>query len=527
MNIIPLPTKIQEKSGRVAIGKDSEITGAFEDTKALFKEFLADKDGGENCKITFLSDGSLQDEEYLIACKRDEVIIRAKTETGAFYALMTVKQLFTPEGLPKVSVADAPDFEYRGFSLDCARHFWRVEKIKQILDVMAHIKMNKFHWHLTDDQGWRVEIKKYPLLTQKGAIRKRTPLSIKAAFGKGNFGFDEREYGRNLFYTQDDLKEIVAYAKDRHIEVIPEIDMPGHMVAAISCYPNLSCSGEQVEVSDRWRVMDNICCCGKDDVYQFAKDVIDELCEIFTGKFFHIGGDEAPKTRWKKCPRCQEKIKSLGLKDENALQGYFNNEIAKYLRSKGKRLIGWNELLEAKDIMDTDVVAQWWTKHVKGNKNEFEWMARGGKCILSLTQYVYMDHPYNVRPLEKTYNYCPKNMKVKDDSNILGMEIPQWVEFIRDEKKLDMLTYARLVAFSEACWRKREDRNYSDFETRMENLRPYFDKLGCKICPPKFYRGKVYPKSAFTYALKWKSWSEKPDYEFEQLVKMQDAENNR
>ncbi|MDE5756766.1 MAG: beta-N-acetylhexosaminidase [Clostridia bacterium] len=524
MNIIPLPARIQEKSGSVALGKDSVITGAFENSQSLLKEFLSTRAGGENCKVIFVLDGALHDEEYLIACNHDEVLIRAKTECGAFYSVMTMQQLFTQEGLQRVSIEDKPNFEHRGFSLDCSRHFWRVDKIKQILDVMAHLKMNKFHWHLTDDQGWRAEIKKYPLLTQKGAIRKRTPLSVKAFMGSGDWGFDEIEYGRGLFYTQDDMKDIVAYAKERHIEVIPEIDMPGHMVAAISCYPYLSCTGEKVDVSDRWGVMDNICCCGKDDVYDFAKDVIDELCEIFDGKFFHIGGDEVPKTRWKKCPHCQAKIKELGLKDENALQGYFNNEIAKYLRLKGKRMIGWNEVLDAKDIMDNDVVAQWWTKHCRGNKNEFDWMANGGKCILSLTKYVYMDHPFNVRPLKKTYNYSPKDMGVRDEANIFGMEIPQWVEFIRDERKLDMLTYARLVAFSEACWTKREDRNYSDFETRMENLRPFLDKLGCKICPPEFYRGKIYPRKAFSYALKWKSWSEEPDYEFNQLVKLQDAE---
>ena len=295
-------------------------------------------------------------------------------------------------------------------------------------------------------------------------------------------------------------------------------------VAAISCYPNLSCLGEQTDVSARFGIMDNICCCGKDEVYDFAKDVIDELCDIFPGRFFHIGGDEAPKIRWKKCPRCQEKIKLLGLKDENALQGHFNNEIAKYLRVKGKRLIGWNEMLDAKDIMDSDAVAQWWTKR-KGSKNEFSWMAKGGKCILSMVNYVYMDHPYNVRPLKKTYNFSAKTLGIEDESNVLGMEIPQWAEYIRDEKKLDMLTYARLVAFSEVCWTKREERDYLSFETRMENLRPFFDQLGCNICPPKIYRGKTHPLYAFSYALKWNLWRGNPDYEVNQLAKSQAYEN--
>ncbi len=525
MNIIPLPTIVEEKEGSIALGKNSVISGAFVNTKALLKEFLANIPGGENCRVFFEIDRNLQDEAYRIDCAQDKVTVSAKTEQGAFYAFMTMQQIFTKEGLQRVYVEDRPNYQYRGFSLDCARHFWRVEKIKQILDVMAHLKMNKFHWHLTDDQGWRAEIKKYSLLTQKGAVRKRTPLSPKAFMGSGNWGYDENEYGRNLYYTQDDMKQIVAYAKDRHIEVIPEIDMPGHMASAIACYPNLSCTGEQTDVSDRWGIMDNICCCGKDDVYDFAKDVIDEICRIFTGNFFHIGGDEAPKTRWKKCPCCQEKIKLLGLKDENALQGYFNNEIAKYLRAKGKRLIGWNEILDAKDIMDNDVVAQWWIKHSSGNKNEFDWMAKGGKCILSMANYVYMDHPYNVRPLKKTYGFSAKTLGIKDESNVLGMEIPQWAEYIRDETKLDMLTYARMVAFSEVCWTKLEDRNYLEFEKRMENLRPFFDKIGCKICPPKIYRGKTYPLRAFSYALKWNLWRVNPDYELNQLAKIQTAEN--
>ena len=210
------------------------------------------------------------------------------------------------KGLPCVSIDDAPNYEYRGFSLDCARHFWTVEKIKQFIDVMAHLKMNEFHWHLTDDQGWRAEIKKYPLLIEKATARKRTPLSPKAFMGSGDWGYDENEYGRGLYYSQDDMREVVAYAKERFVEVVPEIDMPGHMVAAIACYPNLSCTGEPAQVYDKWGVTDNICCCGKDDVYNFAKDIIDELCEIFDGRFFHIGGDEVPKTRWKNV-RCVSK----------------------------------------------------------------------------------------------------------------------------------------------------------------------------------------------------------------------------
>ena len=251
--------------------------------------------------------------------------------------------------MPYVTVSDAPKYAYRGFMLDCARHFWTIDKIKQILDVMAALKMNEFHWHLSEDQGWRAEIKKYPLLTEKGSIRNGTQVSPRDS-APDSARVKDAEYGRGLYYTQEQMREIVAYAAQRHIEVIPEIDMPGHMVAAIACYPELSCRGEATEVSPKWGVLDNICCCGKEDVYRFAKDVIDELVEIFPGRFFHIGGDEVPKKRWKECPACQKKIRELGLKDENALQGYFNNQIAEYLRSKGKRMIAWNEAHQAREI---------------------------------------------------------------------------------------------------------------------------------------------------------------------------------
>lgn len=517
MNIIPLPREAVMEDGFVAVGCETQIFGEFAKAQDVLTAYLKPVKGGKECKIEFLKDGKMLEEEYLINSKGNSVVIKAGSEKGAFYAVMTLKEIFTDKGLPCVHIADLPNYEYRGFSLDCARHFWTIDKIKQILDVMAQLKMNEFHWHLTDDQGWRAEIKKYPLLIEKATVRKRSPLSPKAFMGSGDWGYDENEYGRGLYYTQDDMREIVRYAKERYIEVVPEIDMPGHMVAAISCYPNLSCTGEQAEVRDKWGISDNICCCGKDDVYNFARNIIDELCEIFDGRFFHIGGDEVPKTQWKKCPNCQAKIKQLGLKDENALQGYFNNEIAKYLRTKGKRMIGWNEILDAKDIMDTDIVAQWWVRHSVGNKNEFDWMAKGGKCILSMVNYVYMDHPYSVRPLKKTYNFSAKTLGVKDESNILGMEIPQWTEYIRDEGKLDMLTYARLVAYSEVCWTKPEDRNYSDFETRMENLRPYFASIGCNICPQNIYRGKTHPWHAFTLAHKWNLWRTNPDYEYKAL----------
>lgn len=527
MNIIPKPLHCVVKEHTIKLGKATKISGDFEQTKKFAKDILGNIDGGEGSELRFLTDEKVPHEGYVFICDKNSKVltISASGEAGAFYGLMTLKQLLGNDDIIHCAdIQDSPKYAYRGFMLDSARHFWSVEKIKQILDIMANLKMNIFHWHLTDDQGWRAEIKKYPLLTEKGCIRKDTPLSLKGYVQKKE-PHDGVEYGKGLFYSQEDMKDIVAYAKERHIEVVPEVDMPGHMVAAIACYPNLSCDEKPAEVSNRWGVMDNICCCGKDDVYNFAKDIIDELCEIFTGRFFHIGGDEVPKSRWEKCPRCQAKIKELGLKNENALQGYFNNEIAKYLKSKGKRMIGWNEVLDAQDIMDNDIVAQWWVKR-KGDKNEFAWMEKGGKLILSMSNYVYMDHPYNVRPLSKTYSLSAEKLGVMNDSNIFGMEIPQWTEYISKEQKLDMLTFARLIAFAEVCWTDSSKRNYKDFEGRLENMRSYFKTIKCNVCPQKIYRGKVYPKKYFTNALRWNLWRICPNYEFDEMLKMQNAQKD-
>lgn len=521
MNVIPKPLHYVVKDHAIQLGKKTKITGEFASAAKFAREFLDGFDGGDGTQIKFVKDELLPQEGYVVSSDKNDacISISASTEAGAYYALMTIEQEAYADGkFHCTDIQDSPKYAHRGFMLDCARHFWTVDKIKQILEIMSHLKMNVFHWHLSDDQGWRPEIKKYPLLTEKGSVRSSTPLSLKG-YAVGKEPRDNTPYGKGCIYTQEQMRDVVAFAKERHIEIIPEIDMPGHMVAAISCYPNLSCTGEPVEVGDKWGIKDNILCCGKKEVYEFAKDIIDELCEIFPGKYFHIGGDEVPKARWRKCPLCQAKIQEQGLKDVNALQGYFNNEIAKYLKSKGRSMIGWNEILDAHDIMDKDIIAQWWIRR-KGDKNEFAWMEKGGKIVLSMCAYVYMDHPYNVRPLSKTYSLSAEKLGVMNDENILGMEIPQWTEYIRDTEKLDMLTMARLVTFSEVCWTPVTKRHYTDFENRLEAMRGYFDGIGCKICPPAIYRGKTHPKFKFTYASKWNLWRVNPDYEFNEMKKM-------
>ena len=521
MNLIPLPKNVALKNKEIKLGDKTLVDGEFEQAVSALSEYLSKFDGGENTCVKFIKDASLSDEGYEILCEDSGVNVKAASPKGAFYAFITIRQIIDDnDSFVCADIKDSPKYSYRGFMLDCSRHFWRKDKIKQMLDVMADLKMNVFHWHLTDDQGWRAEIKKYPLLTQKGAVRRSSALYHPSDDLSKKITKDEK-YGEGLFYTQEDMKEIVAYAAERHIEVVPEIDMPGHMVAAIACYPQLSCAGEEVEVSCRFGVMDNILCCGKEEVLQFAKDIVDEMCEIFPCKFFHIGGDEVPKARWKNCPDCQKKIKSLGLKDENALQGYFNVQLADYLRSKGKRMIGWNEILAARDLMSEDTVVQWWRINSPGNRNEKEWMKRGGQCLLSYCPSVYMDHAFSIRPLKKTYSFSSKKL-TRNDSGVIGMEIPQWVEFIVDEDKLDMLTFARLIAFSEVCWMDASQKNYKDFESRLENMRKHFGSLGAKICPQQLYRGKVKPWNVITVASKWMLWNKNHDYEYNEMKKMRE-----
>lgn len=511
MNIIPKPNEIINYDGNTILSASTVVEGDFPISIKYIKEFLSALNNKEEGVIRFVKDPNLVDEGYILDIE-DIITIKAKTENGAFYACQTILQLLNGSVvIPKCLINDKPKYKYRGFMLDVARHFWTVDKIKEILDVMANIKMNLFHWHLSEDQGWRAEIKKYPLLTEKGAIRSSTAISQRGCFRKR----DNNEYGRGLFYSVEQMKEIVSYAKDRHIDVIPEIDMPGHLVSAIACYPELSCRGEKVEVSNRWGVKHNIACCGKENIYNFAKDIIDELAEVFPSKYFHIGGDEVPKSRWKRCPKCQAKIKELGLKNENELQGYFNNEIAKYLRSKGKTTVGWNEILDA-SILEKDIIAEWWTKH-KDNNNEINWLEKGGKLVLSYADYVYMDHPYSVRPLSKTYSFNAASLGIKNDANVLGIEAPQWTEYVSSIEKFDLNTYARLITISEISWTKEENKDYINFENRLEYLRKHFESYGGKLAPKEIYQGHSIDSS---YSRGWRLWRKTPNYEVEASRKL-------
>lgn len=298
--------------------------------KVFSKKIIMHEDTGEERSIILKIDDSVEnDEGYTLKCENRRVYINAKSETGLFYGLQTLKQMLlqTNGRIPYTEIVDYPRFSYRGYMLDCGRYFYPVEDVKRVVDLMALHKLNVLHWHLTEDQGWRVEIKKYPLLTEKGSMRSHTNFNHKAHGG---------------YYTQDEIEEIVAYCHERKIKVIPEFDIPGHMVAAISCYPELSCFGRKLEVATHWGVKHDILCAGKESSYQFVYDVLDELIELFPDKIIHIGGDEAVKMRWELCPDCQKAIKENGLKNEDDLQMFFMSKVNEYLKSKGYSSVMWS-----------------------------------------------------------------------------------------------------------------------------------------------------------------------------------------
>lgn len=516
-NIIPRPIKAKELGEKVWFSKKTVISGEFCDVANLFEALIPQAVQAAENNLTFIVDNDIDEEGYKILCENGDINIFCSTCAGALYGFMTLVQLAAGnDSFNAVIIDDAPKYEWRGFMLDCSRHFWSTDKLKMILDYMASIKMNVFHWHLADDQGWRIEIKKYPLLTEKGAIRKGTQYSVVHARDKFST-YNEGEYGRGLFYSQDDAREIVDYAAKRNIMVIPEIDVPGHATAAIACYPEISCSGKEVEVEPHFGIFKNNLCCGKKAAYDFIKTVIDELCDVFPAPYFHIGGDEVEPEAWDNCHDCQALMKKEGLSDHTELHGYFNNILVSHLKSKGKQAIGWNEIIS--DTMDSSAVPQVWTTN--GAEKAIEWSQTKGKVILTQYNYVYSDMPYSIIPLSKTYNYSPA-FEGFDDENILGIEMPQWTEYIPTEEKFDFQTLLRLLAISEVAWTDVGNKHYEDFESRVEAMRPYFKSIGISLPPKRIYCGNtITGADCMTEEVRKTKgryvWSRNPDCEFELL----------
>ena len=410
-------------------------------------------------------------EGYRIDISARRAQLSAGDDAGLFYGLQTLLQLADERGnLPCVSIEDHPRYRYRGLHLDVCRHFFPVRFIKHYLDWMASCKLNTFHWHLTDDQGWRVEIDSHPELVSVGSHRHRSDF--------GQYHFDEEYSGH---FTKDEIREIVAYADDNYIEVIPEFDMPGHTLSVLAAYPELSCKGVPLKVGTKQGIYDDILCAGNDDALKLVFDVLGEMVELFPGRFFHIGGDEAPKTRWKECPKCQARMREKGLKNEEELQGWFVLQAIDFLKKHGKTAIVWNESLNS-GMMPKDIIVQRW---MDKKDRSVEFANNGGKMIVSEFYYYYCDYPYGMTSLKKTYSLDPyiKGLTEEGKKNVFGVECPIWTEYVRDFDRLSYMCFPRFWAVAEAGWTKRENMDCESFEERFEALRPMLENIGIKPAP--------------------------------------------
>ena len=495
MDIIPHPSQVIPSSGEFRLTAGTEIITDLPNrwNADFLQALLAAPTGlplpvrisdqsGTNCIRLHLDPGleSLGLEGYKLTVSLAAISLAACTTAGVFYALQSLRQLLPVEieerlPIPGVDwhigcleITDRPRFAWRGFMLDEGRHFQGRETVFQTLDLMALQKLNVFHWHLTEDQGWRIEIKKYPRLTQVGSHRPGT----RKGFTNGKH--DGVPHGG--FYTQDEIRDIVAYAAERHITIVPEIEMPGHAVAALAAYPELSCSGGPFEVATHFGIYQDIFCAGKEKVFSFLEDVLDEVLELFPSPYIHIGGDEAPKKRWKECPDCQRRIREIGLKDAHALQVYFTNRIAAYLDSKGRYAIGWNEILE-KGLAEGAVVQYW----ARGRKKLLDALRNNSRpTVMSYCFYTYLDYSYKLIPLRRIYRYepVPSGFDLKAAVSILGVESPLWTEWVPTRARLDYQVFPRLTALAETGWTPAGEKNLRDFHRRLAGFLSRLDRLG-------------------------------------------------
>ena len=490
--IIPMPQEIVTASGNPFILKSSVKILYPEGNENMQRnaKFLADylktatgKDfvieagtEGENAIVLALGTESENPESYQLKVTGDGITITAPTEAGVFYGIQSLRKslpvaIGAEIALPAVEIKDAPRFAYRGAHFDTSRHFFTVDEVKTYIDMMALHNMNRFHWHITEDQGWRLEIKKYPKLTEIGSKRTETVI------GRNSGEYDGKPYGG--FYTQEEAKEIVAYAAERYITVIPEIDLPGHMQAALAAYPELGCTGGPYEVWRQWGVSEDVLCAGNDQVLKFLEDVYAELIEIFPSEYIHVGGDECPKVRWEKCPKCQARIKALGLKSddkhskEERLQSFVINHIEKFLNDHGRQIIGWDEILEG-GLAPNATVMSW-----RGEEGGITAVTSGHRAIMTPGGYCYLDSyqdaPYSqpeaiggYLPLKKVYSYNPvsTSLSAEQAKLVYGAQVNLFTEYVPTPEHVEYMLYPRTLALAEVAWSAPERKSWPDFYAR-------------------------------------------------------------
>ncbi len=446
ISIVPKPVKMQETGGTVP----------------------------SSAETVCAMDESLPEEAYRISIRNDRITITAGSEKGLNYGKATMKQvrLQCPESIPCMEIEDAPAYPYRSFHMDCARHFFTVEEVKKMIDTASLFKLNSFHWHISDDQGFRIESEAFPRLQEISAKRKGDH------FGK--FSSDPEEH---YYYKRTEVKDLVSYAAERGVDIVPEIDMPGHVTAILAAYPELSCTGAAVEVGTRQGIFPDIFCPGKEETFDFIERLWDDLLPLFPGKYIHIGGDESPKDRWQTCPACKKRMEEEGLKIFQELQGYMENRIAKHLEAKGKQVICWNEAAYGKNL-ENNVNIQMWTEDREESIKAH--IARGGHIILSTMMNSYCDYPYGFISLKSLYGQLEAGDRFGQEymDAAIGTECLCWAEFINTPEHLEEMAWPRFAASAECGWSGKNGHDYKDFKRRLTDVFPLFEAQNINAAPP-------------------------------------------
>lgn len=507
--IIPEPKNLQPKDGYFTLGPTTLLVAPQMSEIADFSQKLETSLGisvrttARSLTPSFIrvnaEDSTVPEEGYVLDISATEIQINASTPQGVFYALQTLYQLLPPEVnagkkldsnsvmIPQCRIEDEPRFAYRGSHLDVSRHFRTVEEVKAHIEHIAMYKINYFHWHLTDDQGWRIEIKKYPKLQSVASQRAGTWIGH---FSSG-LGYDGVPHGG--YYTQEEIRDIVQFAEAHHVTVIPEIDVPGHVSAALAAYPELSCTGGPHKVEGTWGVFDDVFC-ASEETFEFLENVMDEVLALFPdAPYIHIGGDECPKTRWKSCPKCQERIRKEGLKDEFELQSYFLNRVAEYIIAHGRKVIAWDEALEG-GVPDDLIIMSW-----QGEQGGIAAAQQHHQAIMTPCAYLYLNYyqgepesePTAIGgylPLKKVYNYDPitRALTPEQQKYIIGAQANLWTEYIKDWKLAEYMLYPRLLALSEVVWSPKSLRNYEKFIEKLNHHFTIFDAEGMNYSKSHF-----------------------------------------
>ena len=488
--IIPLPQEVVTQGSAPFLLKPStpisyqEGDAEMEQTARFLASYVKEATGYEPKVITGNADKGIHlsiasdirnPEGYRLLVSENGIEIAGASNAGIFYGVQTLRKSIpaVAEGmdieLPAASINDYPRFPYRGMHLDVSRHFFPVDSVKKFIDILALHNMNRFHWHLTDDQGWRIEIKKYPELTQIGAQRKETVI------GRNSGKYDGKPYGEGMFYTQDEIRDVIAYAQERFITIIPEIDLPGHQLAAITTYPDLGCTGGPYEVWTQWGVSDDVICAGNEKAMTFLEDVLGEVIDLFPSEYIHVGGDEAGKSAWKKCPKCQALMKEKGMKNVDELQSYMIHRAEEFLNSKDRKLIGWDEILEG-GLAPEATVMSW-----RGEDGGIKSARMGHDVVMTPGNYMYLDfyqadpktQPYAIggyTPIKKVYSYNPvpaDSLTAEECRHILGVQANTWTEYIQTPEHLEYMMFPRALAVAEIGWTPQELRTWEDFKPRM------------------------------------------------------------